>query len=372
MHILEVIDGLTAGGAEKMVVTLSHLCVERGITVSVVSFDADWDAPYAVEIRKLGIPVHHLMGGLFNLSRIEQLLKVIDATQADLIHSYLTYANIIGTISARIARVPVIASLHSVSMEPYHPVRTLIETWLMRNCSSEVMAAGYSIAEAHQKRLGRKKIKVIQNAVPLSPALTIQEKNDIRKELVVDPDKTILISVGRLAPPKGFDTLVEAFSIIHSLYPNTALAIIGEGELRAEIENVISNYGLVDSVFLNGERDDIPRILPAADIYINSSLWEGMSVSILEAMAAGLPIVATRVGDATWMVRDNVGILVEPRNSQALSDAVILLLNNNVLRQEFGRNSRKRIEEEYSVNHWFEQIMNLYSETNPSIRVSNA
>lgn len=372
MQILEVIDGLTAGGAEKMVLTLSRLLVGRQIPIAVVSFDPDWDAPYAVELRELGVPVHHLTGKLFNLCRIERLVRLIRESRTEVIHTYLSYANIVGSIAAKIAGVPVITSLRSISLEPYHPVRARIETWLMRYVSNFVMANGYSVAQAHQPRLGNKKIHVIQNAVGINPLPSQDGIARIRKELSGDTNRPLIMSVGRLSPPKGYDTLIEAFAQIQLVYPETALVIVGEGELRSFLEKAVARFNLQNSVYLIGERSDITRILPAADIYVSSSHWEGMSVAILEAMAAGLPIIATCVGDAPWVLTEQTGILVEPRVPQDLSQAMLKLLDNKTLRLHYGEMARKRIETEYNLDRWCDQMLDLYAKANPKLRFAYA
>lgn len=371
MHILEVIDSLTVGGAEKMVLVLARLLTERHIPFSVVSFDTDWDTPYAVEIRKLGVPVHHFTGKLFNVCRMERLTRLMHETGADVVHTYLSYANIVGTICGKLAHVPVVTSLRSISLEPYHPVRSRIETWLMRHCCNMVMANGYSVAQAHQARLGRE-IQVIQNSVGVGPGLSPREREKVRAELTGNPEKTIIISVGRLAPPKGYDTLIEAFAQVHTNHPETALVIVGDGQLRKQLEEVIAAKSLQRSVLLTGERDDIARILPAADIYASSSYWEGMSVAILEAMAAGLPVVATRVGDAPWVLTEQTGILVAPRQPQELAKALAELVEDKPARLEFGENARKRIESEYSLDQWCDKMLDLYARVNPAIKAAYA
>ncbi|NPV76047.1 MAG: glycosyltransferase [Anaerolineae bacterium] len=372
MQILEVIDGLTVGGAEKMVLTLSRLMVGRQIPVSVVSFDPDWDAPYAIELRKLGVPVHHFTGKLFNFCRIERLVRLIRESQAEVVHTYLSYANIVGTIAARIVGVPVITSLRSISMEPYHPVRARIETWLMKYASDIVMANGYSVAQAHQPRFGYKEIHVIQNAIGVNPLPSQDEKIALREELTGNPERPLIISVGRLSPPKGYDTLIEAFSQVYPRYPDAALVIVGDGELRSSLEETIARFNLQNSVYLIGERSDVMRILPAADIYVSSSHWEGMSVAILEAMAAGLPVIATRVGDAQWVLTDQTGVLVEPRIPQDISQAIVKLLDDKPLRLQYGQMARKRIEAEYNPDRWCDQMLELYAKANPKIRFAYA
>lgn len=368
MQILQVIDGLTVGGAEKMVLIFSRLLVERNIPVSVVSFDSDWDAPYAVELRRLGVPVHHLTGKLLNICRIERLVRLIKECQAGIVHTYLSYANIAGTVAAKIAGVPVITSLRSISLEPYHPIRARLETWLMRYASDRVMANGYSVAHAHQARLKNQKIHVIQNAVGTPSSLSEPERCSLRKELVGDPGKTIFISVGRLSPPKGYDTLLEAFSKVNAVYPRTSLVIVGDGELRSDLEKQIDQLGLHGVVFLTGERSDIDRLLTAGDIYISSSHWEGMSVAILEAMAAGLPVIATQVGDAPFVLTNETGILIPPKDAGALSQAAMRLLSDPELPIYFGRMAKSRAEEEYGLNPWCNRMLELYVDVNPELR----
>ena len=136
-----------------------------------------------------------------------------------------------------------------------------------------------------------------------------------------------------------------------------------------ELQSRIHDLGLTNHVFLLGTRDDTLRLMSAADIYINSSHWEGTPVSVLEAMAAGLPIVATQVGENPHLLASNAGLVVPPRNPEALATALCTLLESPDLRHQFGRAAADRVKTHYSREVWRRKLLELYSLVTPKASV---
>ncbi|MBI4768867.1 MAG: glycosyltransferase, partial [Chloroflexi bacterium] len=188
------------------------------------------------------------------------------------------------------------------------------------------------------------------------------ERAALRAEIAGDPTRPLLISVGRLTPPKAFDVLLSAFALVRSQKPEARLIIVGGGSLYDELAAQIKTLGLEGSAMLLGERDDIPRLLAAGDMFVSSSVREGLPLAILEAMTAGLPVVATRVGDVPEAVVAGTGALVPPGQPTALADAIASLLDHPGQMRAAGEAAQAHACRNYSTAQWFEQQLAVYQE----------
>ena len=162
--------------------------------------------------------------------------------------------------------------------------------------------------------------------------------------------------------------MLEAFCILHAKYPTASLVIAGEGSLEDELADKVNDLGLREHVFFIGFRDDVRRIMSAVDIYVNSSYWEGTPVSVLEAMAAGLPVVATNVGENPYLLDSSCGILVPPKQPQKMAEALGRLLDSPQKRIAFGQIVRKRVQENYSPDAWCNSVLKLYAQVTPQAK----
>lgn len=363
MRVAQMIDTLYVGGAQKMMVQLSQALTERQLEITVISLDTV-DTPMAADLRAHHIRVVEFSAPhLLDLTRLRHLVRFLRREKFDLLHTYLTYANILGVLAGRLAGIPVITSLRSTGIDPllYHPLRHRLETWLLRFGAQSVTANGYSIAEANQQRLGSKRIVVIPNAVPVPPALSAAERAAIRTELLPEPDRLLLISVGRLSSPKGFSDLLTAFAELRRTHPAAFLVIVGDGHLRDELERQVESLELNADVLMTGARRDVPRLLAASDLFVNASHWEGLSVAILEAMAAGLPVVATRVGDTPRIVHAGIGLVVPPQQPARLAEAISTLLDEPQKLPVMGKAARDEIIHHYDPTAWVERFLSFYA-----------
>jgi len=148
--------------------------------------------------------------------------------------------------------------------------------------------------------------------------------------------------------------------VLRRTYPAVALIIAGEGRLESEVQQQIGSMGLTDHVFLLGRRDDVPDLLAASDVYVSASLWEGLSVATLEAMAAGLPVVATQVGEVPRMVVAGAGTMVAPQDPEALAQALASFLESPAKRQLVGATAKAHVARYYDANTWVQQLLALY------------
>ncbi|NCP88595.1 glycosyltransferase, partial [bacterium] len=296
LHIVQIIDNLIIGGAQKLLVTLASQAEVNGLELTIVSLSSNNDRMILDELAGLGTKVIIFQAQhLLDLRRIFRLSRFLSGGNFDLAQCHLTYANIIGALCGRLAGLLVVTTLHSTEdvLQEFHPFIGMLETWTIRHLSKRVVAVGYTIADSFRERLRGRVIDVIPNVVPIPVRITEKERLDLRKEIAGDAHKKIVISVGRIAPPKGYEDLVTAFSFLVPSHPNMVLILIGDGPLFEDIRSLISRLSLEKNVLLLGARQDVPRLLAASDLYVSSSHWEGLPLAILEAMMAGLPVVAT-------------------------------------------------------------------------------
>jgi len=370
MRVAQMLDTLYWGGAQKMQLFLVESLRPLGIELTVIGLRESADSPLIARLQDAGARVVTFpFPRLFSPLSFNRLVRFLHAEKFDLLHSYLTYSNIIGPLAGAMVGLPTIASIRNADFEhrDYKPQRAFLETFVLRNLAGRIMANGNVVAEYTSQRLsGKRSIDIIPNAVDLAqPDLSSAARIEIRRQIAGDPQRPIILSVGRLTPAKGFFDLLDAFAIVHQQHPVVALVIAGRGRLLEKMTDRISELGLAGSVFMIGMRSDVPNLLAVADIYVNSSHWEGTPVSVLEAMAAGLPVVATSVGETPHLLSENAGLLVPPHQPQQLALALISLLDAPDKCAQLGRSARERVIRYYSRETWRRSILDLYAHITP-------
>lgn len=366
MRIAQMIDSLNWGGAQKLLVTFARAAREHALDLTIISLRNDDHTPIPGELSALGARVVTFPGrGLFDPFRIARLVRLMRREQFDVLHTHLAYANIIGALVGKLAGTPVVATLHSTGFDARHdhPLKQIIEAFALRYGAQRVIAVGYTIANKHRARLGNRWLDIIPNAITPPPILSNEQRDLVRAQMVGDPAKTILITVGRFSPPKGYADLITAFAKLHRTHPDVALVLVGDGVLRNAIEQQIATLGLNDRVRLLGARDDVPSLLAASDMFILASHYEGLPLALLEAMAAGLPVVATNVGDVPRVVGYDRGVLVSPQHPYALANAIAELLDTPTKMHALGAAAQSHILRQFSATTWIERLIALYQET---------
>ncbi|WP_109107680.1 glycosyltransferase [Azospirillum sp. TSO35-2] len=365
-HIVHIIDRLNIGGAQSLLVTLAQALRGRPHSMAVVSLHHD--DTMAGAIRACGVPVTVLPGKLRDVGRIAEVCRLLQETNADLIHTHLGFAHVTGTLCGRLMGLPVVASLHSMQEHPAERFRDLVhyrlQRWVLRTLCDRIIAVGPHVAVARAGYVGRARMEVIENAVIPPPPLSAGRRAAVRHSLLGSErdDGPLFIAVGRLSAEKGFADLIDAFAIFGRSDPRAALAIVGGGELMGALRAQVAGHGLDGRVFLPGARTDVPELLAASDVFVMPSHWEGMPVAVLEAMAAGLPVVATRVGDLPNLVSDRTGLLVEPQDPAALAGALSSIAGTPDRWAPLGRAGKRLVDERYSPDVWASRLCRLYDE----------
>jgi glycosyltransferase involved in cell wall biosynthesis len=187
------------------------------------------------------------------------------------------------------------------------------------------------------------------------------QMRNLKTPLEIENEGEIIITVGRLHAQKGHCYLLQAIAKAEKKVPKIKLIIIGEGEEENNLKNLVKSLDLTDKIIFAGLRGDVEKIFPIAELFILPSLWEGMPNVILEAMAAGKPVVATKVGGVPEVVvHGETGILVPPEDSNALTSAIIDLLRDKLKAKMMGQAGRMRIEEHFTISKTIEKTEYLY------------
>jgi glycosyltransferase involved in cell wall biosynthesis len=362
MYIFQIIDGLSTGGAERLQVVFAKEARRRGFKHAVISLEEDGDSQFLKELRALGVRVYCFpTKRILDFNNLRGIIKLVRAERPDIIHTHLTYSNILGSVAAGLAGIPAVATMHSTVVEERlrAPRTESAEKFALRYLVREIIACGPAVARYFQSKFKDEPVVVIPNAVDDTPQISLLERYALRKQIIGDSDRFIIISVGRFESQKGFKDLLNAFSVLHVSHPTAFLAIVGGGHMKNELEQKIEDLSLSDDVRLLGWRSDVPKLLQASDMFVLASHWEGLPIAVLEAMAAGLPIVATDVGDIAWAV-DFAGVIVPPRQPEMLAEAMAVLIGDPGRLVSLGRAARARIEETFSPSEWFDKIISVY------------
>lgn len=367
MKILYVVTGATFGGAVQHTIHLMKFMAERGHKVGLAAAPEPRLMREAREIGAMIFPnrhfVHHL-SFYHDLLTFIPVFKAIHIFQPDLVSGHSTKAGLVARFCAAVIRKPVIFTAHGWG---FGESRAWWTPWMLRQLerfAARVTAKIICVSDfdrdlALQLNIGcSKKVIMIHNGMP-PEAYTVNKLKSIVVHGLEVRQAPILITVGRLAPPKDFETLLEALQKLD----NIRILIVGDGPNRQRIETLIRKNGLKQKASLLGQREDVPNLLANAEIFVLSSRKEGLPRTIIEAMLAGLPVVATRVGGVPELVEDNTtGFLVPPGNSEALAAALQRLIKDPGLRRAMGEAGRKKALLEFTLDRMLKQTLRVYEE----------
>jgi glycosyltransferase involved in cell wall biosynthesis len=237
----------------------------------------------------------------------------------------------------------------------------LAYNWIATAIAVNSEATRHTLADSVPWLDGRR-IRVIYKGIS-TDQFQQTSANPLHDEFGISPDSPVVCFVGRLDEQKGIVFLLDAWKHILIRHPEARLVLVGDGNLRDRVRNYVDQYGLAGSVHLAGFRKDVPHLLSRSTLLVLPSLWEGFGYAAVEAMAAGLPVVATATSSLPEVVEDGkTGILVEPRNSRAIADAVTGLLNNITLARRLGEFGRRRVRERFSLNAMLSAFETLFQE----------
>jgi len=358
------------GGLEKQALNLAAVLRQRGINVSVVTsrFFPDWpleDVIKGVPVCRLPSPRIKLIGAIIFLVFLSRyLLK--NRNHFDMVHAFqVGYSSALTILLCSIFAKPTILNLAGSGKGG--DVRRHRKTpWgrvflsLCSFASRIVVLNREMITELQSINYHSQNTVYIPNGVDLSIYHEADERESLRKQMGIGKEKVILYT-GRLSPEKGVDFLIHAYGSL-SLDMPTKVYIIGTGRDLSRLQKLVRYYNMEHKIILLPAVDDIVPYLQIADVFVMPSLYEGLSNSILEAMACGIPVIATRVSGNAEVIEDGVtGILVDRTDYHNLSQALTELLEHPDKARELGLKAKQTVREKYDLQIVAEQYLNLYT-----------
>ena len=358
--VLHLITELNAGGAQTALLRLlSSLSCDRFSPVVACLYNGD--ATIAQRIRALDIPVIDLgMKARWRWDAFWRLYCLLRREQPTILHTWMFHANIPGRLLGHLAGVSIVISSER-TMGQESRFRYAVNR-ITLPLADRVICVSERVADFAARVIGVPlfKLVVIPNGVPLE-SFQPGNRAEARALLGIGLSKTIIGTVGRLQPVKGIHDLLKAFAHLVTGHPEAILLVIGDGPQRTQLEALAQELGISQRVHFLGNRTDVSRLLSGMDIFVLPSVWEGMPNAVLEAMAVGLPVVATAVGGTPELVVDGVtGLLVRPRDPLALAETLAVLLRDSDQRRKMGRAGRERVVQCFGVERVVEQTERLY------------
>ena len=368
IKILFIITSSGIGGAEKILCYTATGLDYNKYDISVCSLKKKGEI--AADLEKRGIEVCCLhMGGresslgwLSSIIALIRLFPYLIRIRPTIIHSFLFRANILARIAGYLTGIPIIISSVRVmgGEKKYFHYVEMITSFMVDHYVAVSESVQRHIID--KSRISNEKISVIYNGVNIKSQDNAYEQN-AKTPFKIENEDRILMTVGRLHKQKGHCYLIQAVSKVRKEFPKVKLLITGEGEEENNLKKLVKALDLTNEVVFAGLRSDIEGILPMAELFILPSLWEGLPNALLEAMAAGKPVVATKVGGIPEIVvHGETGILIPPRDTDALAIAIIDLLQNRLKAKDMGEAGRIRAGKCFSIYKMIEKTENLYQE----------
>jgi glycosyltransferase involved in cell wall biosynthesis len=386
LNVMQVIGDLNIGGAQEVVRTLVEYLASDSCQPVVCTFK---DGPLRQDIEHLGVKVELLPGRRYSVVALPLFI-------VDMIRILKSLAVLVEKHNIDIVQTHLLRSLDFLVLLLLYTTNLRVVLWTFHNASFELTAdklpryrwlltpkkyshrflyrlasrlsSGFiavsdKVEKAMVQTIGpiQDKITVICNGVDVKRYPEPVDKVRVRSQLKLKANARLVSVVATLKEQKGHRYLMEAMTSIVPRYPDLHILFIGDGELREELQAQVQRLNLDDHVHFLGNRSDVPELLAASDLFVLPSLWEGLPMALLEAMATGLPIVATEVsGTVQAMVPNETGILVPPGDAQRLVKAIEQVLSDPARAQEMGAAARRRVEAEFSAQEQADEHLALY------------
>jgi glycosyltransferase involved in cell wall biosynthesis len=349
LRVLYLIDSLGIGGAERVLVDLSRRLLERGVDVHVVAMRERDGNPLAASFRGLGIDVPQL--GIKRLRDPDAYRRVrcaIAQCAPDVVHTHLECSNVLGTLASHRLGVPSVATLHS-DMPPFRSragLRGRLAAYLLRRYAARVYLVSRSACHHHLRfsRLRPETAVVLNNGVDVEKYATCAPavRRELRKEFGISNAAPLILTVAVQRPEKGIEYMIAALTYVRRRLPDAVYLLVGTGPARADLEGQTQRLGLGDAVRFAGARSDIERFLASADVFVLPSLKDSLPTAVAEAMASGLPIVASDVDGISEMIEHGkTGLLFRAGHVAGLAEAVTSLLEDRDKALSLGRAARE-------------------------------
>jgi glycosyltransferase involved in cell wall biosynthesis len=348
-------DGL--GGQEKRVLSEAAGLSERGHYVALVCRE---HASIKAEAVRAGLDVYTLpMRKLYDVESIIRLTRFLKDNKFDVVNTHSGVDSWIGGLAARFAKVPVLARTRHLNL----PLKRNFFNFI-HYLPDVYISCGENMRENLVEKCGFPGHKVVSIPTGVGPEFFDVKRNpDARMKYGLDADSIVITNVGILRSIKGHEVTLKAVKTVAGAFPQARFLLVGDGPRKEILQRLVQDLGISQQVIFAGFVKDIPEIYSFSDISVLSSWSEGLPQSLLQAMAAGVPVVATRVGGVPEVViHEKTGILIGPGDHEGLAKGIIRLLGNPGMSAQFTESAKKHVMDSHSVKHMVDKIEGLYND----------
>jgi len=371
-RLIQVVKGDYLSGAEKHVFDLSEELADRGLDVHLINiFDGSKEVERKYEARIARAEdeisaVHTLEAGhKADPSTIGKMKDIIRQVDPDIVHTHMPYADLFGGVAAKLAgQAPVISTRHHDYLSSWSDWLRFVSYYAVAGNFLDALIAvsgqvasqaksyeGWSESGVHVVHHGCRDERLSRDAL----------RQEVCSSLGIPASCTIILSVGRLLKWKGHEHAVKALRHLRDEKKSIHWLIAGEGPQRNFLRSLASELGVASSLHLLGHRDDVPRLMSAADVLVHPSTSEAFGLVLIEAMMQETPVIASRAGALPEIIdHGKTGYLVEPANSEAISQAIHRFLENPEKQKELGKAARRSYLKNYTLEDMTEKVKGVY------------
>jgi glycosyltransferase involved in cell wall biosynthesis len=356
MKILHINWSGELGGAENIVYIIAKEQVKTGNDVTI-AYMAN-KLVYGNRAKKEGIKVVEFnMCYGFDIGNFKRYIDYIKEERFDIIHDH--NGSPLVRLSKLFCKTIFIQHIHGTKFGNVIWEKQSVLLWkrLTRRLVDHWVANSQHIKRiaAAKERIPLSKISVVYNGIDIAGFRASKSRNETRKELGLSEKDFVIGSVGCLDKAKGIDKMLLVAKEVDNKF-----VIIGDGELRKELESMRDSMGLKDKVIFTGSREDVPDLLSAFDIFLSTSQWEGFGIAIVEAMAVGVPVIVFAVDGVLEVMTQDCGILVPPNDIAKMKEAINYLKENKSIMNSMGKCGIKRVKENFDIVEKTKELQNLY------------
>ena len=360
MRVLHAHRVAGVGGSERHLLALLPALAARGVEVSFLGLDDPRGdpEPFYAELQRAGIPCSRLRAPRdFDPALAVRAARAVRSRRPDIVHTHLVHADVYGALAAAAAGAALVSTKHND--DPFRAgAFRHVERLLARRAASVICITG-ALARFSAERVGIPPGKLVVVHYGLDAPPPSWGENPV---VALPEGARLLLWIGRLAEQKGYDVAVRALPQILAAEPGAVLVVLGEGPERGRLEALARELGVGEAVILPGRAGDVNAWLGRAELFVHPCRWEGFGLVLLEAMLAGLPVVASEVSSVPEIVADGVnGLLVPPGEPDALARAVTAVLADAARGTALGEAGRTRAHERFSVARMAERTLEVYS-----------
>ncbi|MCW2951296.1 MAG: glycosyl transferase group 1 [Conexibacter sp.] len=366
LRVHALIDSLTWGGAERLLADFAAGAPSAGIELSVGYLQDVDDSPSAQAIRDQGVePLLVGVRRLLDLESVRRVRRQLAELRPDVVHTHLGAADALGAVAARTLGIPVVSTIHLMGGPPPGAgarmvARERLMAFARRRGAVRVIAVSDAAREAYLATGWDRPQHVVTVHNGIAPAAPRADPAAVRAGLGLDPDDLVVTVISVLRPGKGHDVAADAVRRLLPRHPRLRLLVVGTGPALAQIRELTAPLG--EAAQMTGHRDDVTELLGVSDVLLHPTSMDAFPTVLLEAGAAGVPVIATAVGGVPEIVVDGeTGVLVPfPPTGASVARALEPLLSDGALRARLGTAARARFAATFTAERWAGRLREVY------------